>query len=291
MKKFFIRFTALFIFLCVITLLFISCGDNKNTPIIIFSSLSENDEANVKENVLNEFPDINLSIVHSDDLEEISIPEDKYCILLGYEEYDDLALDSFSLGRKSFVLAANTDVLFENGLEEPKKLSDLQKACYSGLIALPNPETTDCGYSFLLCLANMMGESEATSYFSSLIDSSAIILEDENESLEALLSMNAGIGLCHYEDLSMEIESGKPLSILSAGMGAIYTEKRVIHISKGSDNKNAPDVFGYLKTILENSMGDSKKYDINFYADMKDLINKEKRDRLLNEIKSIKSKE
>lgn len=285
MRKYFFRLISIALLLTLLLPAVLSCGKNVKKPaVLIYSSLSNEEEKKISDELSAEFPNAEITLTHLDRWDGRDMPDNTFCFLIGYDNCDE-SIDSFSLGKESYTFAMNVGALSENGFENPKSFDALTDSGYANLLAIPNPASSDAGYAVLLALANKLGDNEAAEYYKTIYEMSAFS-EDENEALDALVSMKAAVGICQYDGVISAIDDGKPLAVLSGGSGIPYVEKKAYFVSEDTEFKDAPDFFGFMKEKFEYiRQNKSLPYDSGEYADMSRLGDETVRQALIGMVK------
>lgn len=70
--------------------------------------------------------------------------------------------------RQAGAIIVNRDILAKYGLEAPKDYEDLLKPEYKGLVAMPDPKSSDTGYFFYKNWMNIWGHQAALDYVDKL---------------------------------------------------------------------------------------------------------------------------
>lgn len=284
----------------VIVLLITGCGEKKDR-IVIYTSMEEVRNQNLKEQVEEEFPELDVVVqylatgnsaakiknegtkVEADivlDLETAHMVnvEDNFADLSDFDTsiYLDGTIKSNNYLpwiKYTMNLIIDKDYFEDNNLEVPKTYEDLLKGKYKDLIAMPDPKTSGTGYAFYLNVVNIMGEDKAIDYFKELKEnlrefttsgSGPTNLLKQGEIAIALGMTAQGVEAINdgYNFEIIELETGSPYNTTSCGI-----------IKGREDNENVRAVFEWL-------INDFGKYDKENY--MPDVILKDQENKMKN---------
>ena len=189
MKKINILIISLMFF--VIT----GCMNNEQS-IIIYSSMEEDRNQALIENIKEEFEDYDVKVqpiatgnsaakiknegvdIEADiilDLETAHMEslKENFADLSNFDT--SIYIDGINKSNKyltwskyTITLTIDKDYFEQNDLKVPKTYKDLLKSEYKNLIAMPDPKTSGTGYAFYLNMVNILGEDEAVKYFNKL---------------------------------------------------------------------------------------------------------------------------
>ena len=294
------------IIILTITLLITGCGSNKDR-IVIYTSMEEERNQVLKEQLKEKFPDIDVVVqymatgnsaakiknegtnVEADivlDLETAHMVnvQDKFADLSNFDKSIYLdgvnTTDNYLIWTKyTMNLIIDKDYFKKHNLKVPQTYEDLLKKEYKDLIAMPDPKTSGTGYGFYLNVVNIMGEENAITYFKKLKNnlrefttsgSGPTNLLKQGEIAIALGMTAQGVGAINegYNFEIIELESGSPYNTTSCG------------IIKGRENKeNVMSVFEWL-------INDYGRYDKENY--MPDIILKNQNNKMKNYPSNLK---
>ena len=287
-------------------LLLTGCGSNKDR-VVIYSSMEEERNQDLKKMVKEEFPDMDVVVqymatgncaakiknegtkVEADivlDLETAHMKDvkDNFADLSDFDTsiyLDGVNNDSNYLTWTKYTMNLIIDNKYfkEHNLSIPKTYEDLLKPEYKNLIAMPDPKTSGTGYGFYLNVVNIMGEDKAIEYFKKLkgnlreyttSGSGPTNLLKQGEIAIAMGMTAQGVEAINagYDFSIVELETGSPYNTTSCG------------IIKGREtNKNVEKVFNWL-------IKDFGKYDKENY--MPDKILKEQENKMKNYPENLK---
>lgn len=244
------------ILLVIITLLITGCGSNEDR-IVIYTSMEEERNQVLKEQLNETFPDKDIVVqymatgnsaakiknegitVEADivlDLETAHMVnvEENFADLSDFDT--SIYLDGVNKSnnyltwtKQTMNLIIDKDYFNEHNLNVPKTYNDLLKKEYKGLIAMPDPKTSGTGYAFYLNVVNIMGEDSAIEYFNKLKEnlrefttsgSGPTNLLKQGEIAIALGLTSQGVGAINegYNFEIIELESGSPYNTTSCGI-------------------------------------------------------------------------
>lgn len=288
------------IILITIILFVTGCASNEDR-IVIYTSMEEERNQTLKEQLKEEFPDLDIVIqymatgnsaakiknegskVEADivlDLETAHMVnvQDNFADLSDIDT--SMYLDGVNNSdnyltwvKYTMNLIIDKDYFEEHNLATPKTYEDLLKKEYKDLIAMPDPKTSGTGYAFYLNVVNIMGEDEALNYFKKLKSnlrefttsgSGPTNLLKQGEIAIALGMTAQGVeGINEgYNFEIIQLETGSPYNTTSCG------------IIKGKENKeNVKEVFQWL-------ISDFGKYDKENH--MPDVILNNQENKMLN---------
>ena len=176
-------------------LLFTGCGQKKES-VIIYSSMEEERNQALKEQLKEKFPDTNVVVqsigtgncaakiknegsnIETDiviDLEtaHMSNLQDNFADISNFDTsmYLDGTIKSNNYlpwVKYTMNIIIDKNYFEKNNLAIPKTYEDLLKKEYKGIIVMPDPSTSGSGYGFYLNAVNIMGEKKALEYFKKL---------------------------------------------------------------------------------------------------------------------------
>lgn len=245
------------ILVLVISLLLLVTGCSSGDRIVIYTSMEEERNQALKEQIKEEFPDKNIVVqymatgnsaakiknegsrVEADivlDLETAHMVnlQDNFADLSDFD--DSIYLEGINTGdnyltwaKQSMSVVIDKDYFNEHSLDVPTTYDDLLKDEYKDLIAMPDPKTSGTGYAFYLNVVNIKGEDEAIEYFKDLKDnlrefttsgSGSTNLLKQGEIAIALGMISQGVSAINegYNFEIVELESGTPYNTTSCGI-------------------------------------------------------------------------
>lgn len=295
------------ILITTLALLVTGCTSNEDR-IVIYTSMEEERNQALKEQIKEKFPDKNIVVqymatgnsaakiknegtnVEADivlDLETAHMVniQDNFADLSDFDT--SIYLDGVNTSNNYLTwvkytmnLIIDKDYFEEHNLEVPKTYDDLLKEKYKNLIAMPDPKTSGTGYAFYLNVVNIKGEDEAIEYFKKLKDnvrefttsgSGPTNLLKQGEIAIALGMTAQGVTAINegYNFEIVELESGSPYNTTSCG------------IIKGREtNEDVKEVFTWL-------INDFGKFDKENF--MPDVILKNQENKMENYPENLKN--
>lgn len=286
-------------YICLIFLfiLLITTGCSKKTGrVVIYTSMEENRNKALKEQLAEKFPDkdivvqylstgnsaakiknegtnveadivLDLETAHMVDLEE------NFADLSSFDT--SIYLDGVNKSNKyltwtkyTMALVIDKNYFDKHNLSVPKTYDDLLKSEYRNLIAIPDPKTSGTGYAFYLNAVNIMGEDKAIEYFKKLKNNLREFTTSGSGPTNLLKQGEIAIAMGMTSQGVEAINEGYNFKIVSLKTGAPYNTTS-FGIIKGRENKeNVREVFEWL-------MNDFGKYDKEYFLPDKILKNQE----------------
>lgn len=286
-------------YICLIFLfiLLITTGCSKKTGrVVIYTSMEENRNKALKEQLAEKFPDkdivvqylstgnsaakiknegtnveadivLDLETAHMVDLEE------NFADLSSFDT--SIYLDGVNKSNKyltwtkyTMALVIDKNYFDKHNLSVPKTYDDLLKSEYRNLIAIPDPKTSGTGYAFYLNAVNIMGEDKAIEYFKKLKNNLREFTTSGSGPTNLLKQGEIAIAMGMTSQGVEAIKEGYNFKIVSLKTGAPYNTTS-FGIIKGRENKeNVREVFEWL-------MNDFGKYDKEYFLPDKILKNQE----------------
>jgi len=274
---------------------------NDEDRIVIYTSMEEERNAALREQIKEEFPDLDIVVQHMAtgnsaakiknektnveadivlDLETahmVSI-QDNFADLSDFD--DSIYLDGVNTSTNYYTWVKNTMSLiidnkyFKNhNLEIPKTYEDLLKPEYKNLIAMPDPKTSGTGYAFYLNAVNVMGENEAIEYFKDLKENLREFTTSGSGPTNLLKQGEIAIGLGMVSQGVSAINEGYDFSIIELETGCPYNTTSFGIIKGKETNEDVRKVFTWL-------MNDFGKYDKEHF--MPDIILKNQENKVKN---------
>lgn len=286
-------------YICLIFLfiLLITTGCSKKAgQVVIYTSMEENRNKALKEQLAEKFPDkdivvqylstgnsaakiknegtnveadivLDLETAHMVDLEE------NFADLSSFDT--SIYLDGVNKSNRyltwtkyTMALVIDKNYFDKHNLSVPKTYDDLLKSEYKNLIAIPDPKTSGTGYAFYLNAVNIMGEDKAIEYFKKLKNNLREFTTSGSGPTNLLKQGEIAIAMGMTSQGVEAINEGYNFKIVSLKTGAPYNTTS-FGIIKGRENKeNVREVFEWL-------MNDFGKYDKEYYLPDKILKNQE----------------
>lgn len=289
MKKY---ICLIFLFILLITT---GCS-KKDGQVVIYTSMEENRNKALKEQLAERFPDKDIIVqylstgnsaakiknegtnVEADivlDLETAHMAnlEENFADLSSFDT--SIYLDGVNKSNRyltwtkyTMALIIDKNYFDKHNLSVPKTYDDLLKSEYKNLIAIPDPKTSGTGYAFYLNVVNIMGEDNAIEYFKKLKNNLREFTTSGSGPTNLLKQGEIAIAMGMTSQGVEAINEGYNFKIVSLKTGAPYNTTS-FGIIKGRENKeNVREVFEWL-------MNDFGKYDKEYFLPDKILKNQE----------------
>lgn len=286
-------------YICLIFLfiLLITTGCSKKTgQVVIYTSMEENRNKALKEQLAEKFPDKNIVVqylstgnsaakiknegtnVEADivlDLETAHMVEleENFADLSSFDT--SIYLDGVNKSNNyltwikyTMALIIDKNYFEKHNLPVPKTYDDLLKSEYKNLIAIPDPKTSGTGYAFYLNVVNIMGEDKAIEYFKKLKNNLREFTTSGSGPTNLLKQGEIAIAMGMTSQGVEAINEGYNFQIVSLKTGVPYNTTS-FGIIKGRENKeNVREIFEWL-------MNDFGKYDKEYFSPDKILKNQE----------------
>lgn len=286
-------------YICLIFLfiLLITTGCSKKAgQVVIYTSMEENRNKALKEQLAEKFPDKDIVVqylstgnsaakiknegtnVEADivlDLETAHIVdlEENFADLSSFDT--SIYLDGVNKSNRyltwtkyTMALIIDKNYFDKHNLSVPKTYDDLLKSEYKNLIAIPDPKTSGTGYAFYLNVVNIMGEDKAIEYFKKLKNNLREFTTSGSGPTNLLKQGEIAIAMGMTSQGVEAINEGYNFKIVSLKTGAPYNTTS-FGIIKGRENKeNVREVFEWL-------MNDFGKYDKEYFLPDKILKKQE----------------
>ncbi len=286
-------------YICLIFLfiLLITTGCSKKVgQVVIYTSMEENRNKALKEQLAEKFPDKDIVVqylstgnsaakiknegtnVEADivlDLETAHMVEleENFADLSSFDT--SIYLDGVNKSNRyltwtkyTMALIIDKNYFDKHNLSVPKTYDDLLKSEYKNLIAIPDPKTSGTGYAFYLNVVNIMGEDKAIEYFKKLKNNLREFTTSGSGPTNLLKQGEIAIAMGMTSQGVEAINEGYNFKIVSLKTGAPYNTTS-FGIIKGRENKeNVREVFEWL-------MNDFGKYDKEYFLPVKILKNQE----------------
>jgi len=259
------------IIMCTLT----GCSNNKE-KVVIYTSMEEERNQELKKQVEVNFPDIDVVIqymatgnssaklktegtnIEADiilDLETAYMTslEENFANLSEFDSsmYIDGVVKSenyFPWIKYTMALIIDKDYFEEHNLETPKTYEDLLKPEYKDLIAMPDPKTSGTGYAFFLNAVNIMGEEKAVEYFKALKENLREFTTSGSGPTNLLKQGEIAIALGMTSQGAQAITEGYNFEIISLETGAPYNTTSYGIIKGRETDENVKKVFEWLST-------------------------------------------
>lgn len=284
----------------VLMLLLTGCGSNKDR-VVIYSSMEEERNQDLKKMVKEEFPDMDVVVqymatgnsaakiknegtkIEADivlDLETAHMVDvaDNFADLSGFDT--SIYLDGVNTSSNYLTWTKYTTNLIidnkyfkEHNLSVPKTYEDLLKEEYKDLIAMPDPKTSGTGYAFYLNAVNIMGEDKAIEYFKKLKDNLREYTTSGSGPTNLLKQGEIAIAMGMTSQGVQAINEGYDFKIVSLDTGSPYNTTSFGIIKGKETNENVRKVFQWL-------INDFGKYDKEHY--LPDIILKDQDNKVEN---------
>lgn len=286
-----------YMYLLFLFILLITTGCSKKAgQVVIYTSMEENRNKALKEQLAEKFPDKDIVVqylstgnsaakiknegtnVEADivlDLETAHMVEleENFADLSSFDT--SIYLDGVNKSNRyltwtkyTMALVIDKNYFDKHNLSVPKTYDDLLKSEYRNLIAIPDPKTSGTGYAFYLNVVNIMGEDKAIEYFKKLKNNLREFTTSGSGPTNLLKQGEIAIAMGMTSQGVEAINEGYNFKIVSLKTGAPYNTTS-FGIIKGRENKeNVREVFEWL-------MNDFGKYDKEYFLPDKILKNQE----------------
>lgn len=254
-------------------LLLTGCGSNKER-VVIYTSMEENRNQELKKMINEEFKDIDVVVQHmatgnsaakiknegSNVEADIVIDLETAHVASLENNFADISnIDSSiyldgEVKSKNYLpwvkytmnLIIDNDYMKEHNLSVPKTYEDLLKEEYKGLIAMPDPKTSGTGYAFYLNVVNIMGEDKAIEYFKKLKNNLREFTTSGSGPTNLLKQKEIAIAMGMTAQGVEAINDGYNFSIVSLSTGSPYNTTSAAIIKGRESNENVIKVFEWL---------------------------------------------
>ena len=286
-----------YMYLLFLFILLITTGCSKKAgQVVIYTSMEENRNKALKEQLAEKFPDKDIVVqylstgnsaakiknegtnVEADivlDLETAHMVEleENFADLSSFDT--SIYLDGVNKSNRyltwtkyTMALVIDKNYFDKHNLSVPKTYDDLLKSEYRNLIAIPDPKTSGTGYAFYLNVVNIMGEDKAIEYFKKLKNNLREFTTSGSGPTNLLKQGEIAIAMGMTSQGVEAINEGYNFKIVSLKTGAPYNTTS-FGIIKGRENKeNVREVFEWL-------MNDFGKYHKEYFLPDKILKNQE----------------
>lgn len=249
------------------------CGKEK---VVIYSSMEENRNQALKEQLKEKFKDINVVVqsistgnsaakiknekknIEADiilDLEtsHMSNLKENFADISSFDT--SIYLNDVPNTNKYLIFSKQTSNLIvdknyfeKNKLEIPTSYEDLLKDEYKNLIAMPDPKTSGTGYAFFLNVVNIMGEKEAINYFEKLSKNIREYTASGSGPTNLLKQGEIAIAMGMTSQGVAAINEGYDFEIVQLKTGTVYNTTSFGIINGKETNNNVIKVFDFLLT-------------------------------------------
>ena len=286
-----------YMYLLFLFILLITTGCSKKAgQVVIYTSMEENRNKALKEQLAEKFPDKDIVVqylstgnsaakiknegtnVEADivlDLETAHMVEleENFADLSSFDT--SIYLDGVNKSNRyltwtkyTMALVIDKNYFDKHNLSVPKTYDDLLKSEYRNLIAIPDPKTSGTGYAFYLNVVNIMGEDKAIEYFKKLKNNLREFTTSGSGPTNLLKQGEIALAMGMTSQGVEAINEGYNFKIVSLKTGAPYNTTS-FGIIKGRENKeNVREIFEWL-------MNDFGKYDKEYFLPDKILKNQE----------------
>ncbi|HLQ95200.1 ABC transporter substrate-binding protein [Virgibacillus alimentarius] len=134
------------------------------------------------------------------------------------------------------LLAINTEILEEKGLDKPESWEDLLDPQYKGEIVLPDPGTSGTAYLFVSTIMQILGEEEGWEYFEKLDENVGQYAKSGDAPAQMTAQGEYAIGITWDQAVYNRIEEGYPLETVIPEEGVGY-DLDVVWMFKDTENR------------------------------------------------------
>ena len=144
------------------------------------------------------------------------------------------------------VVAVNTDLLEELGLDKPTSWADLLDPQYEGELVITDPGTSTTGYVFVSTIIQLMGEEEGWAYLEALNKNVGQYVQSGSAPAQMVAEGEYAIGISWDGAVFSRIAEGYPMDYVIPEEGVGY-DLDCIFIFKGAKNlEGAQKVIDYV---------------------------------------------
>ena len=262
------------IFLPLMVILLITGCSSKKEGIVIYTSMEENRNQLLKEQIKDKFPDLDITVQYMStgnsaakiknegtsteadiviDLETAYMKsvENNFADLKDIDTsmyLDNVIKSNNYLPWVKYTMNIIIDKKYfkEHNLEVPKTYEDLLKPCYKNLIAMPDPKTSGTGYAFLLNVINLKGEDKTIEYFKKLKNNLREFSVSGSGPTNLLKQGEIAIALGMTSQGVEAINEGYDFEIVELNTGSPYNTTSCGIIKGREDKENVKEVFEWL---------------------------------------------
>lgn len=273
--------------LIISLIFFVITGCMKNEDsVIIYSSMEEDRNQALIENLKEKFDDIEVKVqpiatgnsaakiknegtnIEADiilDLETAHMEslKENFADLSNFDT--SMYVDGINKSNKyltwskyTITLTIDKDYFEQYALKIPKTYKDLLKSEYKNLIAMPDPKTSGTGYAFFLNMVNVLGEDEAIKYFKNLKNNLREFTTSGSGPTNLLKQGEIAIAIGMTSQGVSAINEGYNFKIVELETGAPYNTTSVAIIKGREKDEKVVEVFKWL--IDEHIFYDNKYF-------------------------------
>lgn len=293
--------------LLIMVLLITVTGCGNDNGIVIYSSMEEEREQALKEQLKEKFPDLKIVVQHMGtgnsaakiktegknveadiviDLETAHVVniQNNFADISYFD--DSIYLDGINTSSKYLTwvkytlnLIIDNKYFKEHNLSIPKTYDDLLKPEYKNLIAMPDPKTSGTGYGFFLNAVNIMGEDGAVAYFKELKKNIREFTASGSGPTNLLKQGEIAIAMGMTAQGVKAINEGYDYSIVELESGSPYNTTSCAIIDGRENKENVKEVFEWLVNVFG-------RYDKENF--MPDIILKNQQNKVANYPENLK---
>lgn len=252
---------------------FMNAADGK--PVIIYSTMEDFREVELKKQIAEKYPDIEVSIQHYSTgdcaaklkTEGNNVEAD---IILGLEAgYLELMKDMFAnlndydttnyleglnpkhnkyriWDKYSGVILVDRKMLKDKGMPVPQGYSDLINPIYKDSFIMPDPKTSGTAYMFLFDQNKRLGETKAEQYFAALSKNTRQFTASGSSPINSLVKGECLVAWGIINKAVSEINKGANIDIIVPEGGAPYSLEGIALISGKEKRENVKQIFDFL---------------------------------------------
>lgn len=267
------KISILLLTIMMVLLTFTGCKKQENR-VVIYSSLEEERNKALTEQLKTEFPDLDVVVQYiatgncaakiknegtsteADIVLALATPYmkeivDNFADISSFDtsNYNDgINTNSHYLIWEKYTMTfiIDKDYFEKNNLPIPHTYEDLLNPAYKNLIAMSDPKTSGTGYGFFLNAVNIMGEDAAVEYYKKLKENIREFTTSGTGPTNLLKQGEVAIALGMVAQGVKAINEGYNFEIIPLETGVVYDTSTYGIIEGKENNENVRRVFDWL---------------------------------------------
>ena len=265
----------LLLLLTTIVLLWFAVHKTADETIVIYSSMEQYRNDDLKAQLADRFPDYAIQVMYlstgtvASKLRAEGIETDADMVVGVESGYLEMVKDSLAdirgFSRLNYLdelnpkhgkyliwesvgccIAVNTAVLTKHGLSEPKTYDDLLKPVYRNLIVIQDPKSSSTGYNFYLSRRNTLSLQGALDYYDRLNANVKHYATSGAGPVKMLIQGECAVGTALTFQVVSEINKGNPLKIIFPPEGSPCSLGGTALLKGRENNPRVRKVFDWL---------------------------------------------